>query len=70
MTDGVEPINAFASALVGQGLNPALANGYAKAFRVADTPDRQEKVIENLNLSHPMIGLALYGDAVHEHEEK
>lgn len=55
----------FASLLVRRGASPVLANAYAKAFATADNGEKRQRIVENLNLSHPMIGMALYGDQVY-----
>lgn len=57
--------NAFAERLAAAGMNPGLANAYAKAWEAADNNEKRQRIIDNLNLSHQMIGLAYYGDAMY-----
>lgn len=64
-----DPHNLFSALLTKQGMSPALAIAYAKAFRAADTPNKRERIIENLNLSHAMVAVALYAYGTYsEHE--
>lgn len=59
-------MTVFADSLERQGVSPALARGYARAFAIADSDEKRERIIDNLNLSHPMIALAVYGQAMYE----
>ncbi len=55
----------LADLLIRQGVSPALAIAYAKAFRLADNHEKRQRIIDNLNLSHPMVAMAIYGDSTH-----
>lgn len=56
------PLNKFADLLARRGIDLALCNAYAKAFRQAGSAERRQRIIDRLDLSHPMTGMALYGD--------